>query len=92
MKGKILTREQVKELGLDKVSVITADMLKGYISIEENAFHDCSGLKSVSIPNSVTSIGSHVFLGCTSLKKIIVPKGTKQRFMQVLYMSLIVEE
>ena len=32
--------------------------------IEESAFSNCSGLKSVTIPNSVTSIGSEAFSCC----------------------------
>ena len=61
---KILTNKLVKELGLDKVSVITADMLEGYTRIGERAFYGCSSLTSVTIPNSVTSIGDGAFWGC----------------------------
>lgn len=37
------------------------------------AFEYCSGLKSVTIPNSVTSIGSYAFSGCNNLKTVSVP-------------------
>ena len=33
-------------------------------SIGENAFYNCSGLTSVTIPNSVTSIGRSACSGC----------------------------
>ena len=33
-------------------------------SIGDYAFYQCTGLTSVTIPNSVTSIGSSVFSGC----------------------------
>ena len=70
---KILTRDKVKELGLDKISVITADMLEGYTTIGNHAFFDCSGLTSVTIPNSVTSIGSYAFSRCTGLTSVTIP-------------------
>ena len=38
--------------------------------IDNGAFSDCSGLTSVTIPNSVTEIGSFAFDGCISLKTV----------------------
>ena len=35
----------------------------GTLGIAESAFSDCAGLVSITIPNSVTSIGRHAFLG-----------------------------
>lgn len=40
-------------------------------AICSSAFRDCSGLTSVTLPNSITSIGDHAFDGCTGLKKPI---------------------
>jgi hypothetical protein len=39
-------------------------------SIGTNAFYDCSGLTSVTIPNSVTNIADNAFGGCTSLTSV----------------------
>ena len=53
------------------------DKLTGKISIKQgtkgiagSAFYGCSGLTSVTIPNSVTSIGFWVFSGCSNLHDI----------------------
>ena len=38
-------------------------------------FSNCTGLTSVTIPNSVTSIGSNAFYGCTSLTSVTIPNS-----------------
>ena len=38
-------------------------------------FSGCSSLKSVIIPNGVTSIGEYAFSNCSSLKSINIPNG-----------------
>ena len=40
--------------------------------IEEHAFDDCSSLTSITIPESVTSIGRNAFDGCKSLTSILL--------------------
>ena len=40
--------------------------------IGEDAFRDCIGLTSITIPGSVKSVGSWAFRGCTGLEKVIV--------------------
>lgn len=41
-------------------------------------FSGCTNLTSITIPESVTSIGSYAFSECSSLKSIIIPKGVKK--------------
>ena len=41
----------------------------------ENAFKECRGLKSVTIPSSVTSLGKSCFDGCWDLTSITIPSS-----------------
>ena len=41
--------------------------------IGAHAFYGCSGLKSVTIPDSVTRIGSFAFSGCSGLESVTIP-------------------
>ncbi len=43
------------------------------ISIENKAFKDCTKIKSIVVPKSVTSIDYDVFGGCNSLESITLP-------------------
>ena len=70
---KVLTRELVKKLGLDKLEVITFEMLEGYTSIGANAFFECSSITSITLPNTVTNIGDGAFCWCSSLSSITIP-------------------
>ena len=53
----------------------TYEVKPGAICIAENAFHSCEGLTTITIPNSVTSIGNSAFQGCTGLVSITIPGG-----------------
>ena len=43
--------------------------------IGNRAFYECSGLTSVTIPNSVKNIGSNAFCSCTGLTSITIPNS-----------------
>lgn len=82
---KVLTYEIVHHLKLDRLEVITSDMLDGYTRIENWAFYKCNSLISVIIPNSVTSIGDFAFYKCDSLISIIIPDSVTSIGCQTFY-------
>ena len=47
----------------------------GLLSIPESLLNNCTNLKEVVIPESVTTIGNHAFFGCAFLEKINLPAG-----------------
>ena len=58
-------------------SVTIPSSVNGYkvVSISDYAFYNCSGLTSVTIPSSVTTIGCSTFSGCKSLTNITIPNS-----------------
>ena len=52
----------------------TINIKSGTKCITSYAFHGCTGLSSITIPDSVTSIGEHAFYR-TSLTSVSIPEG-----------------
>ena len=50
-------------------------IITGSEHITKGAFVNCNNLTSVTIPNSVTSIGQEAFAGCCSLTSITIPNS-----------------
>ena len=54
----------------------TVTTILGYeVLCEESGFFGCQNLKSITIPDSVTTIGSYAFAWCDSLTSIVIPEG-----------------
>lgn len=53
--------------------------------IQAYAFGFCSGLTSVTIPNSVTCIGDHTFSGCSGLMSVTIPNSVTNIAPLVFY-------
>lgn len=47
------------------------------IGVEGEAFYNCNGMSSVSIPGSVVVIGNNAFGGCSGLLSVTIPEGVK---------------
>lgn len=53
-------------------------LLKGPDVLEDYAFCDCEDLASISLPESIKSIGKDAFEGCNSLKSIDIPSSVTE--------------
>ena len=60
----------------------------GLSTIPHRAFRGCTYLTSVTMPNSVTSIGDYAFLDCSGLPSVIIPsRVTSIGYMAFYYCS-----
>ena len=57
------------------ITELTAEDMRGVSKIRASAFHSSPSLINVTIPNSVTSIGSTAFYSCYSLERITMGDG-----------------
>jgi len=66
--GNAFSGSKISSIAFEEGSVIT--------QFASNAFSDCTNLKSVTIPESVTTIGGtgyYAFRNCTSISSIVIP-------------------
>lgn len=58
-------------------SIVIPDTIEGFhvTSIGYNAFSDCYGITSVTLPDSITSIDTCAFIRCYALNSINIPFG-----------------
>ena len=53
------------------------DIADGIVGIVAGAFNGYTGLKSITFPNSLTSIGGSSFYGCSDLYSISIPRNVR---------------
>lgn len=65
--------------GFDRSGVRSIAFAEGATpeAIGEEAFYNCDSLRSVVLPNSITSIGRAAFYSCDSLRSATLPAGIK---------------
>ena len=51
------------------------ELSEGLLEIGVEAFHDCIGLKRITIPSTVTIIGIHAFMWCDKLEEVELCEG-----------------
>lgn len=68
---QIYEKELYKFIGNETEVVIP----EGVTRIADQAFFDCSFVKSVVIPAGVREIGGSAFCNCISLKSVVIPEG-----------------
>ena len=57
---------------IPQLALETVEITNG-TSIGNNAFKNCTSLKSITLCDGITSIGSSAFSGCSSLESIVLP-------------------
>ena len=46
-------------------------------ALEAGCFRDCTGLTTVTLPETLTGIGPEAFSGCSELRGLFIPQGTQ---------------
>ena len=62
----------------NRTSIKTVVIQSGVMNIGNRAFHDCSNLDSIDIPNTVTIIGRQAFFNCTNFLSVIIPNSVTE--------------
>lgn len=59
------------------LTTITAEDLAGVTKIRDYAFWNCFSLTSITLPDSIISIGSGAFSNCSALTRITIPNSVQ---------------
>ena len=81
---------ELQTVQADSLRVASRELFRGCISLTEapiptawselpdGIYRDCSALTSVSLPQSITRVGSHAFEGCTRLEELTLSLGIER--------------
>ena len=92
-KRLIRSSKNLKEYSIIDGTTVICDVAFSEV-IRRSANSNYIGLTTITIPNSVITIGEYVFSGCQNLVSIYIPIGTKKRFEELLpeYKNKLVEQ
>ena len=79
---KVIDDNRTTDLTINKnaclnCTALTTLDLSGTKYLGNTAFSGCSALKSLTLPESITTMGSSVFNNCTSLSSVTIEEGAK---------------
>ncbi|MBQ8539300.1 MAG: InlB B-repeat-containing protein [Ruminococcus sp.] len=78
--------ELLNYIGIDEKVVFPKDFTS-VSKICDNAFENCQTIKSVTIPETINTVGKDVFAGCTSLKEIYFNKNLPENVDKTAFNS-----
>ena len=74
---KVKTNTLTTNTSLTIPSTVTSnETTYNVVEIDESAFEGCTALSTITLPNSITSIGIKAFKGCTNLTSVTIPGVT----------------
>lgn len=75
LKKITITGDKIRENALRDCTFIETVVLTnpGLSSIGDSAFHGCTSLKNVVLPDNLSSVGVGIFYGCSALRSITLP-------------------
>jgi len=78
-----LKEDGTAEISCKNPSIETADIpseIDGHAvtSLADNCFADCTSLKKITIPETITEFGKYAFYGCSALEEMQIPASVTQ--------------
>ena len=68
----VVIPDQVTVASLDE-NVSNEDNVRKIVGIADSAFYYCTAMTSVTIPDTIETVGAWAFAGCTGLTEVVIP-------------------